>query len=895
MSVEIRAHRLRERDEIRRLAAAAGPDEHFRVAVQLLEEQRDRPARDHPVAHLRVCRLQRIVPVALAVTDQLRARNEPIAHRRDELRHVRRHRVPVCSRSKILLAPPRDRLIQEPEIARRLDIIAQRLQRPHDDVAVAVPVADLRIRLEHEPLRPVALRFVLLRKDDPQDLPDRGVMLEREQELDRPLADVARAPGRAARLLQTMRHGQVHHGVLRQPGEDRVDRRDTLAPAAHAQTTGDVQPVPLRRREARRLVDAGAVPRRKALRRSPIGQRPDDGEGERLRRPRSQRHDGATARLAVDVEKLVTAQRLDRVRRADHEMVDGVRIALAPERGRVGAEGDAAAVGVDLDPPGLIVLTLAEDEPAEDQEPARRALDGDAPLHGRIVARRHRADRDGAFLQAVDPAAVAEAHLERRGLAEEPPAARGLDQYPQAARSGDVVGVARRREQPMERGVADREQRGEDPVHPAGRAHGRLVEHHALAGAQDGAMTPRQRPFLVAQDDVAVVRAIGHEERGQAASRPFLLCPVGVPLGDGGFFQRPSGDRLRILQQPAYRPGTCNRARAKIAQSLVRQVDLFQIGIARCLRVVGLEQAEERPGGLRPGLQHNHRRLDHRAGDFVLQAFVRQVAHGLDPAGVAVRRPEELHRIGGAGDRSLEAAVRDPRVRGALREVLAAHHHRAAAHVAGDVMVDVLRRESLVAHDEAAPTEAEVLHQDRVALPRLRADVRHLYPPQPQPVTRVQPERYLVPHAGCRTLPGEPVIGGAEPDPGARPHGLHDGPLRRVDPQIEARDPAMDRGTVDLVDERLPALVPMLDGKHASVGEHADRDARKVGDTAQPEIRLPGASRSCEEPSSKSRGSSGPMLDRRASFVEPHDSIHAARTLPRVRRYRMAVARSLRE
>ena len=144
-----------------------------------------------------------------------------------------------------------------------------------------------------------------------------------------------------------------------------------------------------------------------------------------MRRPRPQRHDGAAARLAVDVEKLVAADRLDRVRRAGHEMVDGVRIALAPERGRVGAEGDAAAVGVDLDPPGVIELALAEDEAAEDQEPAGRALDGDAPLHRRIVARSHRAHRDGAFLQAVDPAAVAEAHLEgrrlRRGAASRPP------------------------------------------------------------------------------------------------------------------------------------------------------------------------------------------------------------------------------------------------------------------------------------------------------------------------------------------------------------------------------------------------------------------------------------------------------------------------------------------
>ena len=70
----------------------------------------------------------------------------------------------------------------------------------------------------------------------------------------------------------------------------------------------------------------------------------------------------------------------------------------------------------------MVELALAEDEAAEDQEAAGGALDGDAPLHRRVVARGHRPHGDGALLQAVDPATVAEPHLEDGRLREELPA-----------------------------------------------------------------------------------------------------------------------------------------------------------------------------------------------------------------------------------------------------------------------------------------------------------------------------------------------------------------------------------------------------------------------------------------------------------------------------------------
>ena len=149
-----------------------------------------------------------------------------------------RDRVAAARSLEVVLAPPGDRLVEEGEVVGRLDIVAERLERPDDDVAMAVPVADVGIGLEHEPLRPVAARLVLLGEDDPQDLLDRRVVLEREQELDRALADVAGAPGGAGVLLEAVRHGEMDHRVVREPREERVERRDAVAVARRAAGRG---------------------------------------------------------------------------------------------------------------------------------------------------------------------------------------------------------------------------------------------------------------------------------------------------------------------------------------------------------------------------------------------------------------------------------------------------------------------------------------------------------------------------------------------------------------------------------------------------------------------------------------------------------------------------------
>ena len=107
----------------------------------------------------------------------------------------------------------------------------------------------------------------------------------------------------------------------------------------------------------------------------------------------------------------------------------------------------------------------------------------------------------------------------------------------------------------------------------------------------------------------------------------------------------------------------------------------------------------------------------------------------------------------------------------------------------------------------------------------------------------MQPERDAVPQARSLALPGEAIIRGAEAALRAGPDSFHDRRLRRADPQVQAGDPAVERRAVDLVDQRPPALVLVLDREHASVGQDADRQAGPVGDAAQAESSSRGVSK----------------------------------------------------
>ncbi len=209
----------------------------------------------------------------------------------------------------------------------------------------------------------------------------------------------------------------------------------------------------------------------------------------------------------------------------------------------------------------------------------------------------------------------------------------------------------------------------------------------------------------------------------------FFVRALRVALSDFGLGKRTGADRWRFLEDAPHGRAQRDPACGKITRGLLRRIDPREIGIARCFGVIGLVEAKERPCGWRVRLQSDHPGLDHRAGDLVLEPLARQVDAGIDLAALSIVRPEELHRVSGEARGTLEAAVRDPGMAAALRQILTAHHHRSAARMAGDVVVDVLRCVGLVVHEEAAVAEAHVLDEDRIARQGLRARARHLDPP----------------------------------------------------------------------------------------------------------------------------------------------------------------------
>ena len=190
----------------------------------------------------------------------------------------------------------------------------------------------------------------------------------------------------------------------------------------------------------------------------------------------------------------------------------------------------------------LLEFTLAQDHVAEDEKAAWPALDGDSPLQRWVVSGGGGVHRDEALVDIVEPAAVAEAHLERRRHCQQPPAVAAIDQRTQAARPHDVVGIARNREELVEGRVADRQLRAEHPMHPARDTQRRVVGQHGLAGAQQRAVTARHHPLLVTQHDVAVVRRDGGEEGQQFPGHPPFVEALRTALRQRRFTQWRSDD-----------------------------------------------------------------------------------------------------------------------------------------------------------------------------------------------------------------------------------------------------------------------------------------------------------------------------------------------------------------
>ena len=193
------------------------------IPIERLVGELDGPGADQPPGHRRVGRLERVFPVATGEDRERRAGDAVVLDSGDLPIHVCEDRIGLARHRLRLAIGPCDALIEDREVAGRLHVVAQGLDRPEDDVGVAVGRPHLSVPVEHEPLRPVAGVRILVLVDEPEQIAQRSQVPRRDEKLDGALADVAQAHRRPARLLEPVRGRVVDHRVVDVPAQHVVE------------------------------------------------------------------------------------------------------------------------------------------------------------------------------------------------------------------------------------------------------------------------------------------------------------------------------------------------------------------------------------------------------------------------------------------------------------------------------------------------------------------------------------------------------------------------------------------------------------------------------------------------------------------------------------------------
>jgi hypothetical protein len=471
------------------------------------------PRRHEVRREVRVGGLERVVPVAVAVCRQRAPGDRALRDARDRTPEVLGDRRGLAER---VVADEGDRLVEQARVARRAQVVANRKDRPEDDVAVRVLLPGLRERRQElEGLRPVAAG-VLRPEDAQQHVAHRVLTAERGEQADRSLAHVARAPGATGELLQAARREVVDEGVV---GEPRQRRGEVVGRVATCTERRAV--------EAHRVT--GLVPERRSealTRRGDLsgGRLPGAGGGgdEDLDLLARVEEDGEPARSAADAVGLEPgvadlgaarsgprdAPRAGVAHRRDVDVVSGRR------HGRRFGE----VVG-DLH---------------REQHPTRcPATLPDRQRQGVLVGRGARGHGEhGTRGAGIPPRAVVETREPRARALEEAPRAVGvLDEEPHAVGALEAeVGAASRRD-----GVAADVPAGDLRVEGAGHPHGRGeragVGGERVAGAEQVAVRAQDRQLLGGRHELA------------AADRPGALGAVAVGLDVG-----PAVDEVGVLE-----------------------------------------------------------------------------------------------------------------------------------------------------------------------------------------------------------------------------------------------------------------------------------------------------------------------------------------------------------
>ena len=319
---------------------------------------------------------------------------------------------------------------------------------------------------------------------------------------------------------------------------------------------------------------------------------------------------------------------------------------------------------------------------AEDEKAAWFALDGDAPLHRGLVAADGRGDRDRP-MAASDRSSGNRSGPSRRRTARSAAAIRrrGLDEDAQSARARDVVGIARDGKELVEGRVADRELRAEHAVHPRGGAQDRLVGQPSPAPLRNEramARAARRAPCRAGRrGDLSA--SVGHEERQElrpstrfdmrapAVTRPDLLLVralrrsrrrvmrAGFAAGRTGRPARALQSRRRLRHRrlrlgrrrstPPDDPACRRRRTSTTTRRRARASPAFDCRAAHAVSNCRRLEARRVPNG------RANRSASRWAGPITWRKSVAKPA------------------------RAFETAVRGPRMRAALRQVLPAHQH----------------------------------------------------------------------------------------------------------------------------------------------------------------------------------------------------------------------------
>ncbi|MNN31674.1 hypothetical protein D3C81_1453710 [compost metagenome] len=116
-----------------------------------------------------------------------------------------------------MFARIRNLLVEHSIIAGCPQVIAQHLKRPDNNIAVTFFLLDRRVFVEHEPLRPVPVIFILMGEYREENLPDLLIFVGREEIFHRTLAYITRPPGSAAILFQAVWYRIVNKHIMGVP------------------------------------------------------------------------------------------------------------------------------------------------------------------------------------------------------------------------------------------------------------------------------------------------------------------------------------------------------------------------------------------------------------------------------------------------------------------------------------------------------------------------------------------------------------------------------------------------------------------------------------------------------------------------------------------------------